>query len=61
MYYKSTLFELISYVSGTRAKKKSSESKIRRYKSTLGCLLTEKKPEVIKEMDAEICSLQRQL
>jgi hypothetical protein len=46
MYYKSTLFALISYVSGTRAKKKSSESKIRKYNSTLGCLLTEKKPEV---------------
>jgi hypothetical protein len=43
LYHKSTLFELISYVSGSRAKKKSSESRIRRYNSTLGHLLTEKK------------------
>jgi hypothetical protein len=49
MYYKSTLFELISYVSGTRAKKKSSESKKMRYKSTLGCLLTEKNRKLSKK------------
>ncbi len=50
-----TLFELISYVSGRRAKKKSSESKML---FNSGPPPHREKPEAILETDSVICSLQ---